>query len=74
MIASALRTPARLAALLFVCILCIALAPVAFAQDPNVCDEPGEVPDLIVGDLDGVQRFGTVGISPATPSGPSPAT
>ncbi|MEE8386697.1 MAG: hypothetical protein V3S01_12355, partial [Dehalococcoidia bacterium] len=38
----------------------IILAPAfALAQDANLCDEPGEAPDLIVGDLHQVQRFGT---------------
>ena len=30
------------------------------AQDPNVCDEAGESPDVIVGDLHQVQRYGTM--------------
>ena len=36
------------------------LAP-SLAQDPNVCDEQGEEPDVIVGDLIGVLRHGRVG-------------
>ena len=42
--------------------LLLALLPVlAQAQDPNVCDEPGEAPDVIVGDLHEVSNNGTVG-------------
>jgi hypothetical protein len=34
------------------------------AQDPNACDEPGDFPDLIAGNLDNVARLGTLdGIS-----------
>ena len=40
--------------------LLIMLMPAfVLAQDANLCDEPGEAPDLIVGDLHQVQRFGT---------------
>ena len=31
------------------------------AQDPNVCDEPGDAPDVIVGDLHQVNSYGNVG-------------
>ncbi|HKQ63256.1 MAG TPA: hypothetical protein VJS92_18350 [Candidatus Polarisedimenticolaceae bacterium] len=31
----------------------------AAAQDPNACDVAGEAPDVIVGDLDGIERHGT---------------
>ena len=42
--------------------LLLALVPAwALAQDPNACDEPGEAPDIIVGDLPNVQRYGTQG-------------
>ncbi len=37
------------------------LAPQAWAQDPNVCDEEGESPDVIVGDLHQVNSYGNVG-------------
>jgi hypothetical protein len=30
------------------------------AQDPNACDEPGDLPDLIAGNLDSVARMGTL--------------
>ncbi len=30
------------------------------AQDPNVCDQPGEEPDLVLGDLTSVFRFGSL--------------
>jgi hypothetical protein len=40
----------------------MALLPaLAGAQDANLCDEPGEAPDLVVGDLYDVARFGTTG-------------
>ena len=32
----------------------------AWGQSNNVCDEPGETPDLIVGGITGVLRYGTV--------------
>jgi len=32
----------------------------AMAQDPNMCDEPGEYPDLALGSLDTVAHFGVV--------------
>jgi hypothetical protein len=38
-----------------------ALTPAALAQDPNICDEPGEAPDVIVGDLHQVNSYGNVG-------------
>jgi hypothetical protein len=41
--------------------LAVALpAPLARAQDANLCDVPGEAPDLIVSNLDAVTRWGTV--------------
>ncbi len=36
-------------------------APAVLAQDPNVCDEPGDAPDVIVGDLYEVNSYGNVG-------------
>lgn len=33
----------------------------AFGQDPNLCDLPGEEPDVIVGDLINVQNYGNAG-------------
>ena len=42
--------------------LLLALLPALVqAQDPNVCDEPGEEPDVIVGDLHEVSNHGSVG-------------
>src|SRR5262245_19963105 len=35
--------------------------PLAGAQDANMCDQPGEVPDIVVGDLLGVKYYGTIG-------------
>jgi len=45
------------------CLLVLFLggAPAANAQDPNLCDEPGEAPDVIVGDLHQVNSYGNVG-------------
>ncbi|MDH3626193.1 MAG: hypothetical protein OEV00_05950 [Acidobacteriota bacterium] len=45
-------------AVLSICLLGITLP--LMAQTPNVCD-PGEFPDVIVGDLQGLQRYGTSG-------------
>lgn len=54
--------------------LLLALLPVlAQAQDPNVCDEPGESPDVIVGDLHEVSNNGTVGNISASRWAPSRA-
>jgi len=39
----------------------VLLAPATLAQDPNICDEPGEAPDVIVGDLHQVSSYGNVG-------------
>ena len=39
----------------------LALAGRAAAQDPNACDAPGEYADLILGDLEGIAHWGTVG-------------
>jgi hypothetical protein len=40
----------------------LALAsPALAAGDPNACDDPSEAPDVIVGDLHQVQRYGNVG-------------
>ena len=37
-------------------------APAALAGgDPNVCDEPGDAPDVVVGDLHEVNSYGNVG-------------
>jgi len=46
-----------------VCVLAtlFLLSTPLLAQDPNVCDEPGEAPDVIVGDLHQIQRYGTLG-------------
>lgn len=41
--------------------LALALAAPALAQDPNLCDQAGEAPDVIVGDLHEVIRWGKVG-------------
>jgi hypothetical protein len=40
------------------CLICASTA--GLAQDPNVCDQPGEQPDLILGNLTSVVRFGTL--------------
>lgn len=48
--------PAGLALLLF-----LLLGSSALAQDPNACDVSGEAPDVIVGDLQEVQRYGSAG-------------
>jgi len=40
-------------------LLLAVLPTLAAGQDANECDEPGEAPDIIVGDLHLVQRFGT---------------
>ena len=34
-------------------------ASAALAQDPNVCDEPGESPNVLVGELHQLSRFGS---------------
>jgi len=44
-------------------LLCLTLAlaaswTTASAQDPNACDEPGDAPDLVTGNLDSVARMG----------------
>jgi hypothetical protein len=39
----------------------LALAGPAFGQSNNQCDQPGESPDVIVGDIPDVTRWGTVG-------------
>ena len=44
----------------FILIAAISHSP-SLAQDANLCDVAGEAPDIVVGDLSGVQRFGTVG-------------
>jgi hypothetical protein len=36
-------------------------APVLAQGDPNVCDEPGEAPDVIVGDLPAISNYGNSG-------------
>lgn len=55
------RAAAR-AACLALCLL--ALAGTAAAQDPNECDEPGDYPDLTLGELESVVLWGPVdGIS-----------
>jgi len=36
-------------------------SPGLLAQDPNVCDEPGDYPDVIVGDLYQINNYGRVG-------------
>ena len=33
----------------------------SLANDPNICDAPGEAPDVIVGDVSGIIRHGSVG-------------
>ena len=47
------------------CCACVALAllalPTMAQTDPNVCDQPGEEPDVIVGDLPGTNSYGSVG-------------
>jgi hypothetical protein len=48
------------ATVLIAALLLVPLASRAsFAGDPLLCDEPGEMPDLIVGNLHGVFRHGT---------------
>jgi len=47
-------------------VLCLAACSMlitgsAVAQDPNMCDEPGDYPDLTVGSLDSVAHWGVVG-------------
>ena len=55
------RAAARTACLAL-CLL--ALAGTAAAQDPNECDEPGDYPDLTLGELESVVLWGPVdGIS-----------
>jgi hypothetical protein len=39
----------------------VVLGPTTWAQDPNTCDEPGEFPDVIVGDLHQLNNYGPVG-------------
>ncbi|HKQ60524.1 MAG TPA: hypothetical protein VJS92_04515 [Candidatus Polarisedimenticolaceae bacterium] len=39
----------------FLAVICCAFA--AWADDPNVCDAPGESPDVIVGDLQGISSY-----------------
>ena len=46
------------AACLAACLL--ALTGTATAQDPNECDEPGDFPDLTLGELHSVALWGTV--------------
>jgi hypothetical protein len=41
--------------------LLLAMVGPAVAQDPNECDEPGDFPDVIVGDLQDIERWGAVG-------------
>ena len=42
--------------------LALAISSPAFAAgDPNACDDPSEAPNVIVGDLHEVQRYGNVG-------------
>jgi len=47
--------------LLALAVLTTLLGPAAMAQDPNVCDQAGEDPDVIVGDLFEVNRYGDLG-------------
>src|SRR5206468_10280707 len=42
-------------------LLLTALVPTARGQSNNQCDLPGEAPDVIVGDLVGTVRHGTIG-------------
>ena len=57
------RTSAR-PTLIAIWIALLLIGGPAIAQDPNICDQPGETPDLVMGGLDSVNRFGTVdGIS-----------
>src|SRR5213593_2834279 len=37
------------------------LAPPILAQSNNLCDQPGESPDVIVGDVVGTSRWGSIG-------------
>ena len=42
--------------------LLLALAPAAsWAQTNNPCDQPGEAPDMVLGDVTGVTRWNTIG-------------
>jgi hypothetical protein len=42
-------------------LLLAAVTPLAAGDDPNLCDVPGEEPDVIVGNLHQIDRFGPVG-------------
>jgi len=46
---------------MFLLVVEFLLPATLLAQDPNVCDEPGEKPDVIVGDLFMTLRHGLVG-------------
>ncbi len=51
--------------ILFFCVvsICFGASGIALAQgggDPNECDAPGDFPDVIVGDLPAISRWGTV--------------
>ena len=49
----------RILGVLVLLLLCS--APWMAQGDPNICDEPGEAPDVIVGDLPSVANYGNVG-------------
>ena len=44
-----------------VALVLVLLAAPILGGDPNVCDEPGEAPDVIVGDLPGITSYGSRG-------------
>jgi len=50
---------ARATACVMLGVAALIAPPATWAQDPNACDVAGEYPDLIVGKLDNVGRFGT---------------
>jgi hypothetical protein len=56
-----LAPPGRVSWFAVVLVLGWLAAPGARAGDPNACDEPGEAPDVIVGDLYDTLRLGSVG-------------
>lgn len=43
------------------CIALLLAVPASAQGDPNMCDEPGEAPDVIVGDLPSVANYGSSG-------------
>jgi hypothetical protein len=55
-----MKTIARATACGLLGVSALIAPPVCVAQDPNACDVAGEYPDLIVGKLDSIGRFGAV--------------